>query len=198
MSDTGATPTEDDVAAGQAKVDAIDLAPINKLLRHQDPDFWTEEILVDVERAYRRFLVLNLLYPSETLAVNAILDEYWHNHILDTRKYAADCDRLFGKLLDHYPYFGIEDEDDRQAKLRAFAVTQDMWQSSFGATLTEELRQPLSEARLTLDRVIGDLQTVSDEASDVLVAPKSCKNGQHCKTVIGDVVAEEPVIAILE
>ena len=25
---------------------------------------------------------------------------------------------------------------------------------------------------------------------DVLVAPKSCKNGQHCKTVIGDVVAE--------
>ena len=198
MDDTGATPTEDDVAAGLAKVDAIDLTPINKLLRYQDPDFWTEEILVDVERAYRRFLVLNLLYPSETLAVNAILDEYWHNHILDTRKYAADCDQLFGKLLDHYPYFGIEDEDDRQAKLQAFAVTQDMWQSNFGATLTEELHQPLSEARLTLDRVIGDLQLVSDEVSDVLVAPKSCKNGQHCKTVIGDVVAEEPVIAILE
>ena len=198
MDETGATPTEDDVATALAKVDAIDLTPINKLLHYEDPRFWTEEILAEVERAYRRFLVLNLLYPAETLAVNRIVDEYWHYHILDTRKYAADCDQLFGKLLDHFPYFGIEDEDDRQAKLQAFAVTQDIWQSVFGESLSEELRRPLAEARLTLDRVIGDLQTISGEASDVLVAPKSCKNGQHCKTVIGDVVAEEPVIAILE
>jgi hypothetical protein len=198
MDDTGATPTEEDVATALARVEAIDLTPINGLLRHEDPGFWTEEILADVERAYRRFLVLNLLYPSETLAVNRILDEYWHSHILDTRKYAADCDQLFGKLLDHFPYFGIEDEEDRQAKLRAFAVTQDMWQSVFGESLTDGLRLPLSEARLTLDRVVGDLQTMSDETSDVLVAPKSCKNGQHCKTVIGDVIAEEPVIAIIE
>jgi hypothetical protein len=33
-----------------------------------------------------------------------VVDEMWHRHILDTAAYRADCDSLFGRFLDHFPY----------------------------------------------------------------------------------------------
>jgi len=72
------------------------------------------------------------------LVPNKILDEYWHQHILDTRKYAADCETTFGFFLHHDPYFGIEGEEDRQLNLEAFAVTQQIWEEAFGVPLLGE------------------------------------------------------------
>jgi hypothetical protein len=37
-----------------------------------------------------------LAFPEETIVPCMIVDEVWHQHILDTYVYAADCDRLFG------------------------------------------------------------------------------------------------------
>lgn len=36
----------------------------------------------------------------------------WHAHILFTQKYAADCDRIFGSFLHHFP---TVDEDETAA-----------------------------------------------------------------------------------
>src|SRR4051794_12962763 len=91
----------DAAAAALAKVSQIDLSPINEKLQNDNPTRWIDEAISEAEANYRRFLALNLLHPTETLSVNKTLDEYWHAHILDTRKYAADCEMVFGFFLHH-------------------------------------------------------------------------------------------------
>jgi hypothetical protein len=48
-----------------------------------------------------------------------IVDEIWHQHILDTHAYHRDCDAIFGSYLHHFPYFGMRGDADAQA-LRGF------------------------------------------------------------------------------
>ena len=128
----------DAAAASLAAVSKIDLSPINAKLQYENPAFWSDEAIVEAEANYRYFLALHLLHPLATLVPNKILDEYWHQHILDTRKYAADCETTFGFFLHHDPYFGIEGEEDRQLNLEAFAVTQQIWEEAFGVPLLGE------------------------------------------------------------
>ena len=188
--------SQEDVNAALERVGLIDLSPINRKLAHDDPAYWTPERLAEAEEAYRRFLALNVLYPDQTLAVNRMLDEYWHNHILDTRKYAMDCGQIFGSLLHHYPYFGLPGEPDEGQNVPAFAVTQQIWLEAFGVPLVRETR-PGPEGRLTLDRVLVGLER-SPVGPDA--GPKGCKNGQHCKTVIAppEIDASQPIAAVLQ
>jgi hypothetical protein len=189
-------PGTTDVSAAIARVDQVDLAKIGKKLQYDDPGYWTEELLVKAEAAYRRFLVLNLLYPGQQLAVNKVLDEFWHNHILDTAKYAQDCEDVFGSFLHHYPYFGLPGEDDEGQNLPAFAVTETIWQDVFGSTLGADTKIE-AEPRLTLERVLGGLVRVDDGPD---AGPKGCKNGQHCNKVIAppEIEASDPIVAVLE
>lgn len=184
----------DDVAAALRRVGEIDLSRISKKLQYDDPDLWTDERIAEAEEAYRRFLALNLLYPSQTLAVNRLLDDYWHTHILDTRKYAEDCERLFGSLLHHHPYFGLPGEEDEGENVPAFAVTQRVWEEAFGSPLVSETNLG-PEPRLTLDRVLTGLQS-ADGGPDA--GPQGCKNGQHCKKVIAppEIEAGDAIAAV--
>lgn len=129
------TLTTSHAATALAAAGKIDLSPINSKLRFENPSFWSDETIVAAEANYRRFLALHLLHPLATLVPNKILDEYWHQHILDTRKYAADCEEIFGFYLHHDPYFGIESEEDRQLNLEAFAATQQLWEEAFRVPL---------------------------------------------------------------
>ena len=87
-------------------------------------------------RQYRNILLLWLKYGDETtLPPSEDIDEIWHNHILDTKKYQADCDFLFGKFLHHYPYFGIDDQTDRNDLNNAFANTKRLYIKEFGEPL---------------------------------------------------------------
>ena len=172
------TPSREDLHAAVAAVDQIDLTPVNTKLRHDDPQRWTDEILAETELNYRRFLALNAAFPGATLSVNELLDDYWHQHILDTRKYAADCETIFGEFLHHYPYFGLADEQEWQANLDTFAYTQQIWQEAFGVSLT-------GATTLTLDKVLGGYTTEPDLTPNRIYAfPQACKNGQHCKKIV--------------
>lgn len=82
--------------------------------------------------AYRRFLTLHVRYPGRTLVPSALIDLVWHYHILDTRKYIADCERLFGEYLHHDPYFGIGGDESRRENEAAWEDTKQLWQSEFG------------------------------------------------------------------
>lgn len=171
-------PLSEDIAAAIAVVGQIDLAPINKKLQHDDPVFWTDEVIAEAETNYRRFLALNLLYPETSLSVNKVLDEYWHQHILDTRKYAADCEAVFGYFLHHYPYFGLADEQEWQENLDMFAFTQQVWEATFGTGLTRR-------SELTLDKVMGFYQSEPDLIPNRIYAfPQACKCGQHCSKIV--------------
>src|SRR5687767_11634252 len=91
-------------------INALDLSPIKAKLIHSKG--WTSEYSTEVEKWYKRFLFLSHKYKGSAIVVNETIDEFWHNHILDTRKYFEDCDKVFGNYLHHFPYFGMRGEND--------------------------------------------------------------------------------------
>lgn len=90
---------------------------------------------ISAGRLYRQFLTLHLRYPEQTLVPSALLDLIWHFHILDTRKYIEDCNRIFGSYLHHDPYFGIGSEQSRLENQVGWEVTQQLWEREFGEPL---------------------------------------------------------------
>jgi hypothetical protein len=111
----------------------IDLAPILFKIQCEGESLNGEPIdLVAAEQSYRRFLTLRKMYPERTLVPSALIDLVWHYHILDTRKYMADCQRVFGAYLHHDPYFGLGDDEDWNANQRGWAETCQLWQETFG------------------------------------------------------------------
>lgn len=84
------------------------------------------------EQEYRRFLTLKLMYPNVSLVPSKVIDKVWHVHILDTRAYREDCAKVFGRFIDHYPYFGIYGQDDYQMLQEAFAETVELYERHFG------------------------------------------------------------------
>lgn len=117
---------------------SLDLRPISNKLQLGDSELWTSERLAALEQDYRRFLALHVMYPNQTFVPTVLLDAYWHQHILDTRKYASDCEMIFGRFLHHDPYFGLADAAEKQANADAFHATCELWRAEFGDTLQGE------------------------------------------------------------
>jgi len=92
----------------------------------------------DAALAYRRFLTLHLAHPERTLVPNVLIDLVWHHHILDTHKYVADCERIFGTYLHHDPYFGLGSDESFAANQAAWAETRELWEQEFGEPMTGE------------------------------------------------------------
>lgn len=84
------------------------------------------------EPEYRRFLALKVFYPGLSLVPSKQVDEIWHAHILDTRAYREDCEKVFGRFIDHYPYFGIYGEEDYREQQNRFALTVELYERHFG------------------------------------------------------------------
>ena len=84
----------------------MDLEPIKFSLTQRDDGVgWSLDKAELMEVWYRRFLYLVSLYPDKIIVPSKDIDIFWHTHILDTLKYTADCQKLFGKYFHHFPYF---------------------------------------------------------------------------------------------
>jgi hypothetical protein len=135
----GATTTPGQATAGERlrQVDALDLDPIVFKLMHPEPG----ETALSLARAdqdvalYRCFLKLCALHPGTTIVPTRQLDRVWHTHMLDTAKYRADCDQVFGFFLDHFPYFGFRGEEDRRTWQQDFAHTRRLFKQHFGVEI---------------------------------------------------------------
>ena len=91
----------------------IDLEPIiAKALDSEEGLGWELSYANRVAREYIRYLTLCILYPNEAVVPSSEVDEFWHLHILDTLKYAEDCQTYIGSFLHHFPYFGMRGEED--------------------------------------------------------------------------------------
>ncbi|PHV07605.1 hypothetical protein CSQ96_10500 [Janthinobacterium sp. BJB412] len=111
----------------------LDLEPIKvKLMHRESGEGWTLEHANAIEFEYRRFLILMKKFPNEQTAPLVDVDTFWHYHILDTMKYAADCDAIFGHFLHHFPYIGLRGEDDEQAHLRVGQRMKELYEQTFG------------------------------------------------------------------
>ena len=85
-----------------------------------------------VAEEYRRFLTLCLKYPDEAIVPSNVVDDFWHLHILDTQKYAADCEHYLGYFLHHFPYFGMRGEKDANNLRQSWENTKTLYTFVFG------------------------------------------------------------------
>jgi hypothetical protein len=116
----------------EEKLEQLDLEPIAFQLMHSGEGEWTHQRTMQAIAQYRQFLYLIYLYPNRSLVPSQDIDRVWHHHILDTMKYAQDCQMLFGYFLHHFPYFGLRGESDRHNWQTAVEQTQALFQEHFG------------------------------------------------------------------
>ena len=111
----------------------LDLDAIKvKLMHRESGEGWSLEKANAVEFEYRRFLILMKQFPQEETAPLMDVDTFWHYHILDTLKYAADCEQVFGYFLHHFPYIGLRGEDDEAAHQRVGERMKQLYEQTFG------------------------------------------------------------------
>jgi len=113
-------------------VKTLDLGRLKHKMTESSEAEISEQEWDKAEVEYRRFLTLKQIYPGVSLVPSKQVDQVWHAHILDTRAYREDCSKLFGRFIDHYPYFGIYGEEDCQALQNAFEVTVSLYEGHFG------------------------------------------------------------------
>ncbi|MEO3853527.1 hypothetical protein [Acrocarpospora sp. B8E8] len=125
------TPEQAELAA---RVDALDLEPIAYKLMHPEPGR-VGVTLAQADQligAYRLFLKLCGWYPRESIVPSTAVDEAWHTHILDTAKYAQDCEEVFGYFLHHFPYLGLRGADDEALSRASSARSGELFRLHFG------------------------------------------------------------------
>ena len=121
-----------------AAIEALDLEPIKfKLMDPEEGQGWSKEHVERVAIAYKRFLTLLVTHPETTVAPSKDIDKFWHGHILDTMKYAEDCERVFGYFLHHFPYFGMRGEEDAAALTDAGQEMQRLYKQEFGEEMPQ-------------------------------------------------------------
>ncbi len=79
---------------------------------------------------------MNFKYSGRSIVPTSMVDKFWHFHILDTKKYAEDCERVFGYFLHHFPYFGMRGEEDAKNLKRCFTETEEIFKKEFGETFS--------------------------------------------------------------
>jgi hypothetical protein len=120
------TITAEPHSAVAGRIEALDLEPIVYTLTHPgdgEPAMTLAEA-DEAVRSYRAFLSLLAAYPDRQLVPTKVIDAVWHAHLLDTSKYATDCQQLFGRFVHHFPYFGLRGADDAAALQAAGADTR--------------------------------------------------------------------------
>lgn len=91
------------------RIEALNFDAIKrKLMDERSGRGWPQARADQAEQEYKRFLYLMQQFPAEILAPSPDVDRFWHLHILDTMRYARDCDAVFGYFLHHYPYLGLD------------------------------------------------------------------------------------------
>jgi hypothetical protein len=134
----------------------LDLSPIKvKLMHIESGEGWSLQKADAVEKEYRRFLCLMKLYPDESTAPLVDVDTFWHYHILDTMKYAADCEQAFGYFLHHYPYLGLHGEDDEQLRLDSADRMRTLYEATFGDAYPGALAQAADAPAYCAGPVVG-------------------------------------------
>lgn len=145
-SDNGATLTLPNPISGQriqflvskgvdSDIAALDLEMVKiKLAEPDEGAGWSVEQCEDAEVEYKRYLTLcrKFPHPAYSIVPNKIMDTMWHYHILDTRAYCRDSDKVFGGYFHHFPYFGMRGEQDERNLRGAFEDTKGYYEHTFG------------------------------------------------------------------
>jgi hypothetical protein len=104
-------------------IQQLDLASVRAKL--QEKMGWSAQQALHVEGDYKRFLYALAHKRQEDILSPPTqeVDEFWHQHILDTRKYRDDCQTVFGHYVDHTP--GLEADKQKRADRRRQEIYQE-------------------------------------------------------------------------
>ena len=122
------------------KVASIDLEMVKmKMEEPKEGIGWSQEQCEDAEIEYKRYLTLCINYPHPYYSIvpNKIMDTMWHYHILDTRAYCKDSEKVFGGYFHHYPYFGLRGDDDEKSLRSSFEKTKQYYESLFAEPMAK-------------------------------------------------------------
>lgn len=115
------------------RLGTLDLEPIKlKLCDPREGKGWPRARADDLEIKYLRFLYLTLSRQDTTFVPTREIDELWHAHILDTRRYAKDCETIFGEFVHHLPSLGMRGPEDALNLSRSFEETRRIYEETFG------------------------------------------------------------------
>jgi hypothetical protein len=116
-------------------VQALDLESVKvRLMDAELGEGWSREYADSIEAAYKTYLTMLAKYQehAEDIMLAKDVDEFWHTHILQTMKYADDCDQVFGAFLHHNPHVGPRTAADLQARGEMAEKTRRMYAQEFG------------------------------------------------------------------
>ncbi|MDQ3018658.1 MAG: hypothetical protein M3Q64_02205, partial [bacterium] len=113
------------------KIWDLNLEPIMiKLMHPEEGSGWNREQTLFAIEEYRRFLFLTVT-RHESIIPKKYVDEVWHAHILDTEKYAFDCNQTFEFFLHHFPYLGMRGDEDKQLLTKSFSISAYIYEAEF-------------------------------------------------------------------
>ena len=124
--------TKRGIAAMCQAIDELDFSRIKAKLMHRREGVIALRQIERAEAGYRQFLKLAAKYPDAPIVPSEEVDEFWHMHILDTQRYAADCERIFGYMIHHDPYSGLDGAEDEARHLALAAANDEMAAREFG------------------------------------------------------------------
>lgn len=116
------------------EIDELDFSMMKMKLclpEDQEGKGWSQEKADRVEKLYRMFLKLHILCPNVVIIPTQDIDDMWHGHILDTKKYHRECDSIFGHYLHHFPYLGLRGEQDARNLQELFDKTVELFRKHF-------------------------------------------------------------------
>uniref|UniRef100_A0A7S3P525 Ubiquitin-like domain-containing protein n=1 Tax=Amphora coffeiformis TaxID=265554 RepID=A0A7S3P525_9STRA len=164
----------------------IDWKPLCK--RCQRRLGWSTEYSRHILQQYQRYLALKV--ATEDWEATILFDAMWHEHILDTKRYAQDCDMIMKDRFFHHDADGDVDVAARQERVRMThfvhyslfyeeyplsAVTRDLWED-FGNTESEKHTNtgaPTVSNDDNNDRILSSPTSTMTELTTVSPEPSS-------------------------
>jgi len=125
------------------KVAALDLKSVRNKFAFKKGWWWrTRNDALRVEAEYRRFLYLIISNVGQTVVPwSRDLDDFWHEHILDTAKYDRDCAAIFGRFIHHNPHL----PEGSPAHTKSSAATRQMYKKAFKDSASKGRRRTHSD-----------------------------------------------------
>ncbi len=125
-------PVEEVISA----IQQLDLESVK--LRVMDAELgegWTREYAESIEAAYKTYLSMVVKYQdqAEDIMLSKDVDEFWHTHILQTMKYADDCQKVFGTFLHHNPHIGERTPEVLEKRVELAEKTRHLYEREFGS-----------------------------------------------------------------
>ena len=100
----------------------LNLTPVHLVLAISQG--WTTKRIQRAELEYRMFLQLVRNDPRRGQVPSIAGDEFWHAHLQCTAHYVEVCQKIFGRLLCHYPFAGALGAQDARRQRRRFQESQ--------------------------------------------------------------------------